>query len=258
MSQPEPRKLFSVERRAMGAQQAPGADTVGAMAIPMHPSSAITNDALMEELRAMRAEIAEIRNGAVEAVAAPVEDVADEVSDVESIRDVQVEIAQMVRVIGRAKQEIAAIKHPMAASDQMQTASMQLETIVQTTEEATENIMTSTDTIEDLLKQIQALSLDNVPITGLIEDASASLISIIEACSFQDLTGQRITQVIKTLRFIEERILAMIDIWGLDAFQGLPVPTVDAEDGAEEDALLNGPALAGGGLSQDDIDALFD
>ena len=80
MSQPEPRKLFSVERRAMGAQQAPGADTVGAMAIPMHPSSTITNDALMEELRAMRAEIAEIRNGAVEAVAAPVdaEDGAEE------------------------------------------------------------------------------------------------------------------------------------------------------------------------------------
>ena len=40
----------------------------------------------------------------------------------------------MVRSIGRAKAEIAAIKHPMSAEDQMEQASLQLDTIVQTIE----------------------------------------------------------------------------------------------------------------------------
>ena len=59
--------------------------------------------------------------------------------------ELRVEIAQMVRSIGRAKTQIAAIKHPMSAEDQMQTASLQLDTIVQTTETATNEIMESVD-----------------------------------------------------------------------------------------------------------------
>ena len=76
-----------------------------------------------------------------------------------------------------------------------------------------------------------------------------------ESCNFQDLTGQRTTKVITTLRHIEERIVAMIGIWGIEAFEELPVPQSE-NDGDE--ALLNGPAKAGEGISQADIDALFD
>ncbi len=67
------------------------------------------------------------------------------------------------------------------------------------------------------------------------------------------------TQVVRTLRFIESRILAMIDIWGLEAFRDLPLPAESEPEDEREDAeLLNGPALGGAGLSQEDIDALFD
>ena len=175
--------------------------------------------------------------------------------------ELRVEIAQMVRSIGKAKTQIAAIKHPMSAEDQMQTASLQLDTIVQTTETATNEIMTSVDAIEGTLKQIHGFTLDDPEVQQLIDEASNQLISIIEACSFQDLTGQRINQVVKTLRFIESRILAMIDIWGgLEAFRDLPIPVDESGDGVseEEEGLLNGPALGSQGLSQDDIDALFD
>src|SRR5712692_7868696 len=37
---------------------------------------------------------------------------------------------------------------------------------------------------------------------------------IYTACSFQDLTGQRTDKVIEALRFVEDRIATMIDIWG--------------------------------------------
>src|SRR3546814_8027498 len=101
-------------------------------------------------------------------------------------------------------------------------------------------------------------TVEDGEVAPLIDEASERLIAIIESCSFHDLTGHRVTQVVKTLRFIESRILAMIDIWGLEAFRDLPLPPDDETEEREDAELLNGPALGGAGLSQDDIDALFD
>jgi chemotaxis protein CheZ len=144
----------------------------------------------------------------------------------------------------------------------MEKASLQLEEITKSTEDATNEIMSATDEVEQLLKRIHAQTVDDPDVAPLIDEASERLIAIIEACAFQDLTGQRVTQVVKTLRYIESRVLAMIDIWGLEAFQDIDIPLdendEDAAGESDEDELLNGPALAGAGLSQADIDALFD
>lgn len=243
-----PSKIFSVERRAQRA----GAPIVAAAPPPAPPASG----EIMEELRALRAEMAELRDivgSSLRAADAPLDDDDDAMK-----RDVRVEIALMVRSIGRAKAEIAAIKNPTADTDQMETASHQLEAITATTERSTNEIMTAVDDIEQALKKITHLTVDDGEVSPLIDHASERLIAIIEACSFHDLTGQRVTQVVKTLRFIESRILAMIDIWGLDAFRDLPLPPDEDADEREDSELLNGPALGGAGLSQDDIDALFD
>jgi len=82
---------------------------------------------------------------------------------------------------------------------------------------------------------------------------------IMLACGFQDLTGQRINKVVSTLAFVEERVHNMISIWGEDAFSDLPVSDKDdTEEKPEDSELLNGPQLQGEGISQDDIDKLFD
>ena len=39
--------------------------------------------------------------------------------------------------------------------------------------------------------------------------------NIYMACSFQDLTGQRTQKVVQVLRYLENRINAMIEIWGI-------------------------------------------
>lgn len=235
-------KVFSVERRERGLTTAPAA-----------PPTGVDASMLMEEVRALRAEVTDLR-----AALTRQSDNAD--TDDEMKRDVRVEIAQMVRSIGRAKAEIAAIKHPDADTDQVEVASSQLEAITQTTEAATNEIMTAVDDIEQTMKKITALTVEDPDIMLLVDEAADRLVSIIEACSFQDLTGQRVSQVVRTLRFIESRILAMIDIWGLDAFRDLPIePLMDDEKESEDELeLLNGPALGDQGLSQEDIDALFD
>jgi len=76
-----------------------------------------------------------------------------------------------------------------------------------------------------------------------------------EACTFQDITGQRVTKIIRSMQFVEERVLAMVDLMGRDSVAKeaaeLPVET------QEKDPLLNGPQLPGNAISQDDIDKLF-
>ena len=262
------RKVFSVERRAQERGYHVQSPTTGKDATPSFASSAF-EEALLTEIASLRTDLSEIR-AAIESgtstqpeISGPstLGDPSGLTSEID--HDLRIEIAQMVRSIGRAKTQIVAIKHPMVAEDQMHTASLQLDTIVQTTETATNEIMEASDSIEGILKQIHGFTLDDQEVQNLIDKASSQLISIIEACSFQDLTGQRINQVVKTLRFIESRILAMIDIWGgLEAFKDLPIPENDTNDSDagsfNEEGLLNGPALGNQGLSQDDIDALFD
>ncbi len=83
------------------------------------------------------------------------------------------------------------------------------------------------------------------------------------ACSFQDLTGQRTTKVVRVLQYLEERIASMIDIWGIssdsegsdgdDASEAVAKMTDERPDAH----LLNGPQDQDLALGQDNIDALL-
>ena len=81
---------------------------------------------------------------------------------------------------------------------------------------------------------------------------------ILMACSFQDITGQRTTKVVNTLRYLEQRVNAMIEIWGIESMDGAkpPLHAAPPDDQRPDSHLLNGPALEGG-VSQDDVDALL-
>ncbi len=170
---------------------------------------------------------------------------------------VRKQIGEMARTIDRTKHEIAAIKHPMADNDPVVNASSQLDAIVTATESATQTILDATEQVEEVLKRMVADDPHNAELIGLSEEAGGHLIRVMEACGFQDITGQRITKVVNTLRFIEERVGAVIEIWGEESFQDIPVEEapLEAED---DDVMMNGPQLEGQGISQADIDALFD
>ena len=168
----------------------------------------------------------------------------------------RVEIAAMVRMIGQAKLEIASIRHPKADDDRMQSATSELDAIVLATETSTQDVLAGSEQIEMIVRQMMGLHPDDQEMAAMGEQVAEEIIKIFEACNFQDITGQRITKVVRTIRFIEERILAMINIWGVDAFAELPLAEGDNRDG--DAALMNGPQLPNQGISQDDINALFD
>jgi chemotaxis protein CheZ len=121
---------------------------------------------------------------------------------------------------------------------------MELDAVVRDTERATESIMSEAETL---------MALEPTNLTAYKADVDAAMMRIFEACSFQDLTGQRVTKVISTLRHIEDRVTKFADALGVkDSAQAESV-----EDARKRELLLNGPAANGPATSQDDIDALF-
>ncbi|RME62717.1 MAG: hypothetical protein D6782_11650 [Alphaproteobacteria bacterium] len=100
-------------------------------------------------------------------------------------------------------------------------------------------------------------------IAGIVEGAAADRLQavatqIFEASSFQDITGQRITKVVRVLKLIEERLAVLASVVGDTAIAEEP-EIERTDDGVikNDKDLLHGPQLEGDGNSQDDIDALL-
>lgn len=172
---------------------------------------------------------------------------------------------EMFEAIERTKDEISKIKLENADNNRFSTASDELDAIVSSTENATQTILESSEAIQDLTDKLRASGAEDAPCDAIEEMA----MEILMACSFQDLTGQRINKVVKALHYLEGRINKMIRIWGIDLSDDnreRPQINLD-EEHHEEDArhidkrpdahLLNGPQMDGEGVDQADIDALF-
>ena len=128
-------------------------------------------------------------------------------------------------------------------------AGLELEAIVASTEAATGTIM---DAAEEIMSTDPGAE-------NYSEAVNEACMRIFEACSFQDITGQRITKVVATLTYIEERLHGLQDAWGpdiADAEGTAPEVGKDA-DARPNSSLLNGPALVGEGIGQSQVDDLF-
>ncbi len=253
------RKLYTAERqrlRRRGLSEEPAATPAAAGAGPAAPGTEI----LLEAIQALQAEMRELRRQVMpEEHAAQVAEqnaVEREALDQQKaeINILKTELRALAVCIEQTKAEIASLRPPGGDDDRLMVVANELDAIVTSTESATQNILDAAEHIDNLADTIQSQEKDS-HIRHLADEVRESIISIFEACNFQDITGQRITKVVNTLKFIEDRINAMIDIWGADTFADLRKPT--EVDESEEAKLLNGPQLENQGISQDDIDKLF-
>jgi chemotaxis protein CheZ len=222
---------------------------------------------IMAELRAIRAQMASSSRSAVAGV---VEDSASrEVAEtralletyraqIEQCEKLKVELDLIHDAIDRTKREIAAIHGKSFDGNEMAKVNGELGAVANGTEQATQQILECAEFIDQAASALSKVnSLDQQKI--LSEEIQERVVSIFEACNFQDLTGQRINKVMTTMKFIENHINVMMDIWGgVDAIKAHAPAMIDTREGDEK--LLNGPKLEGdeGHASQDDIDALFD
>lgn len=157
------------------------------------------------------------------------------------------EIVTLSQYIQESKQQIAFIPAEINTLH-IPNATDELDAVVLATEDATGKILDAAEIIESVSGEVS-------------EEQAAKLTQattqIYEASSFQDITGQRITKVVTTLKNIEERVKLLLSRFS-DGLVMNEIKNSQNSDGAKGDkALMSGPQLADKAKGQDEIDDIF-
>lgn len=158
------------------------------------------------------------------------------------------EFIEIAEYIQNTKQEISNLQANDLQSKHIPEAGHELDEIVTATEHATTQIMECAEEI------LEADASDPDAYQKLVNE---KIMVIFEACSFQDLTGQRISKVVETLEHIETRVGRFASAIGATDAVEVKTKAETKRDKRKKELLLNGPAKTGEGVSQDDIDALL-
>lgn len=220
---------------------------------------------IMAELRAIRAQMGGAPHQEPAAAAAPITPSTENMqatleayrAQIEQCEKLKVELDLIHEAINRTKREIAVLHGKSFSGDEMTKVTGELGAVVGGTEEATQQILEAAEAIDEAASALAKTQSSEMQ-SQLSQDIQERVISIFEACNFQDLTGQRISKVMTTMKFIEHHINVMMEIWGgVDHIKAHAPPIVDERVG--DARLLNGPKGLGeeGHASQNDIDALF-
>lgn len=165
------------------------------------------------------------------------------------------ELMGLLKYINRVRLEIANISRPADEEHHFETMSDQLDAVIKATDDASNTIMACAESNEDVLTELRA-TLTDPKQAALLDKLSANDMEIIQACSFQDLTSQRVTKVARSITYVEDRVSALTEVWGREELEKIEVK---GSDKSADEKLLNGPALdPQKSISQDEIDALFD
>lgn len=151
------------------------------------------------------------------------------------------DLMEMADAIARTRVEVAALSAPEQGESRLTVASEALDAIVRATERATSDILSAAEEVQEAAWTLRETGADSELCDALDRHAT----QIYTACSFQDLTAQRTSRVVHTLRYLENRIASMIGIWGSPDDV---VPSLDPQNHAEAAAALD----------QSDVDRFLD
>ncbi len=161
---------------------------------------------------------------------------AAQMSDAELL----VQVEELARTIANTRTELQRLDAGPFIAGHIPAATDELDAVVAHTASATDVILQVCETLE-------AAADSGQPVDSALLQRETT--KIYEACSFQDITGQRITKVVGTLKAIEQKVGEILHVFG----QG---KEIDHNPPAEM-SLTNGPQLPGKAMEQSDIDALM-
>jgi len=111
--------------------------------------------------------------------------------------DIYRELRRIADYLARLRDEIGALQPAQLHQVHLPVAGKELAAVVQATEVATNGIMEHAETV---------ISAEIRDLAAYKAFVNARMLGMMEACSFQDLTGQRIARVREALKHIEQRI----------------------------------------------------
>ena len=161
------------------------------------------------------------------------------------------EVEELGRTIAAARAEIAALQADDITESHIPSATDELDAIVAHTAAATNSILEVCETLDTMAGRLDGEG------AAVLQDATTR---IYEACSFQDITGQRITKVVATLKAIDSKVAQILGTFSEGYEAAAPrapvVVSVSVDPGAGNPAAV-GPQLPGGAMDQTDIDKLL-
>lgn len=156
------------------------------------------------------------------------------------------QIKELAEAINKLKSDISQGGAQHLKDKDIPEATDELDAVVEATAEATNVIMSACEEIEKIAEKAGAEGIGDE--TG----------KIYEACSFQDITGQRITKVIDTFKTIDTKVAHIMatlnEQVGPIAALAETQEDVDTDD---DSRFLNGPQMAEKAVSQEEIDKIL-
>jgi len=159
-------------------------------------------------------------------------------------------LTRISQQISDTKKDLAEFSATEMHEEHIPEAGRELDAVVEATESATNRIMEAAENI------MAGDPSDPEAYSAMVND---NVMEIFEACSFQDITGQRIGKVVRTLNLIEEQIGSMISSFDAEKKERKTVRKRGKDEEPQDvlGDLLNGPAFEGEEVNQADVDALF-
>ena len=160
------------------------------------------------------------------------------------------EFSAIASEISSLKRDIYDLRPDQMRFARIPEAGRELDAVVESTEEATHIIMETAESI------MAADGSDAEAFKAMVDE---KMITIFEACAFQDLTGQRVRKVVKTLTWIEERITRLAEKLASvsDDVETAPDYVETDDERRMRELMLNGPQMRGEGVSQNAVDSLM-
>ncbi len=159
------------------------------------------------------------------------------------------EVEELARTIAQAKSEIAALQVGDITNSHIPSATDELDAIVAHTAAATNAILEVCETLDKVAATLSGEASQH------LGDATTQ---IYEACSFQDITGQRISKVVLTLKSIDDKVAHILKTFRVEPNEMTATEIASLPSAIESEAdLLNGPQLPMAAMGQSEIDRLL-
>ena len=158
------------------------------------------------------------------------------------------ELRDIAAYINDMKAEIGALQANELKESRIPAAGQELGAIVKATEVATNTIMECAEAV------MAADASHPAAYKTLVEE---QMLLVFEACSFQDITGQRIAKVVDTLQHIEQRVSRFVEAMRAKDLSGFIDEHERGRAERKSKFMLNGPAAEGEGIAQAQVDQLF-
>ncbi len=161
-----------------------------------------------------------------------------------SLNSIMLQLRDLLVVIEEMRYEVSTLSPQEIKGKHIAGATDELDAIVDATSEATSVIMDACEKIQEKASGIGGEEADAI---------NEEVMKVYEACSFQDITGQRISKVVRTFHAIETKIDNLVSVLGIKVKDYID----EGDDREGDDRLMNGPQLPPEAISQEDIDKLL-